>query len=184
VKAKFVFLFAFSFAQIVFAKSPALVAPSEWLLETSKITYFVKHPMHQVEGVSTAAKGKGVCDDKGCNFLIAAPVKSFDSGNSNRDAHMWQVTKAEEYPMASVSLKLASENVTGKQKTDLQVTLAGKTNTVPAEINVSNVGGKTHVTSEFVITFAGFQMERPSLLGVSVKDEIKISLEADWLKKK
>ncbi len=53
-------------------------------------------------GVSHAAKGKGVCTAGECNFLIAAPVKSFDSGDSNRDLHMLEVTRGAQFPMVIV----------------------------------------------------------------------------------
>jgi len=59
------------------------------VLEQSTLTYHVSHPLHQVDGVSHAPRGKGVCKDGQCDFLIAVPVKSFDSGDSNRDpAHV------------------------------------------------------------------------------------------------
>ncbi len=71
----------------------------QWVLEQSTLTYHVSHPLHQVEGVSHAARGKGVCHDGQCDFLIAAPVKSFDSGDSNRDLHMQQVAEAGQFPL-------------------------------------------------------------------------------------
>jgi hypothetical protein len=58
----------------------ATAADSQWVLEQSTLTYHVSHPLHQTDGVSHAARGKGVCHDRKCDFLIAVPVKSFDSG--------------------------------------------------------------------------------------------------------
>src|SRR5438552_9534186 len=71
----------------------APAADSQWVLEQSTLTYHVSHPLHQTDGVSHAARGKGVCHDGECDFLIAVPVKSFDSGDSNRDVHMVQATR-------------------------------------------------------------------------------------------
>ena len=51
---------------------------SQWVLEQSTLTYHMSHPMHQVEGVSRAAKGKGLCHAGQCDFLIAVPVKFFE----------------------------------------------------------------------------------------------------------
>jgi hypothetical protein len=70
----------------------------------STLTYHVSHPLHQSEGVSHAAKGKGVCHAGQCDFLIAVPVKSFDSGDSNRDLHMLQVTRGAEFPWSPYAL--------------------------------------------------------------------------------
>ncbi len=47
---------------------------SQWVLEQSTLTYHVSHPLHQVDGVSRAARGKGVCHAGQCDFLIAVPV--------------------------------------------------------------------------------------------------------------
>ena len=79
----------------LFFLAPSALAQtdSQWVLEQSTLTYHVSHPLHQVDGVSHAARGKGVCHAGQCDFLIAVPVKSFDSGDSNRDLHMLQVTR-------------------------------------------------------------------------------------------
>ena len=71
---------------------------SQWVLKQSTLTYHVSHPLHQTEGVSHAAKGKGICHAGQCEFLIAVPVKSFDSGDSNRDLHMLQVIGVPSFP--------------------------------------------------------------------------------------
>src|ERR1035438_7089321 len=81
-------------------------ADSQWVLEQSTLTYHVSHPLHQSEGVSKAARGKGVCQAGQCDFLIAVPVKSFDSGDSNRDLHMLQATRGAQFPMVIVRTRL------------------------------------------------------------------------------
>src|ERR1035437_9420828 len=81
-------------------------ADSQWVLGQSTLTYHVSHPLHQSEGISHAARGKGFCHDGQCDFLIAVPVKSFDSADSNRDIHMLQVTRGAEFPMVTVRTRL------------------------------------------------------------------------------
>src|ERR1700675_4681432 len=82
---------------------PALAqADRQWVLEQSTLTYHVSHPLHQTDGVSHAARGKGVCHAGQCDLLIAAPVKSFDSGDSNRDLHTLQVARGGQFPLISV----------------------------------------------------------------------------------
>src|SRR6202047_739230 len=82
---------------------------SQWVLEQSTLTYHVSHPLHESEGVSHAARGKGVCHAGQCEFLIAVPVKSFDSGDSNRDLHMLQVTRGAQFPMVTVRTRLPEQ---------------------------------------------------------------------------
>ena len=84
---------------------------SQWVLSQSTLTYHVSHPLHQTDGVSHAARGKGVCHAGQCDFLIAVPVKSFDSGDSNRDLHMLQVTRGGEFPMVTVRTQFARRRV-------------------------------------------------------------------------
>src|SRR5271167_224150 len=92
------------------AGAPALAqTDSQWALDQSTLTYHVSHPLHQTEGVSHAARGKGVCHAGQCDFLIAVPVKSFDSGDSNRDLHMVQATRGAAFPIVSVRTRLPED---------------------------------------------------------------------------
>src|SRR5271169_6473200 len=79
---------------------------SQWVLSQSTLTYHVSHPLHQTDGVSHAARGKGTCHAGQCDFLIAVPVESFDSGDSNRDLHMLQATRGAQFPLVSVRTRL------------------------------------------------------------------------------
>ena len=97
---------------VLLAALPAFTADSQWILSQNTLTYHVSHPLHQSEGVSHAAKGKGVCHEGQCEFLIAVPVKSFDSGDSNRDLHMLQVTRGAEFPLVTVRTRLPESTAT------------------------------------------------------------------------
>ena len=59
-----------------------------WELKQSELTYHIAYVLKKFSGTSLQAKGKGRCDSKTCEFLLGIPVKSFDSGDTNRDAHM------------------------------------------------------------------------------------------------
>src|ERR1700675_1204704 len=87
---------------------PALggAADREWVLRENTLAYHVSHALHQTEGVSHAARGKGVCDAGQCDFIIAVPIKTFDSGDSNRDLHMLQATRGAQFPIVSVRTRL------------------------------------------------------------------------------
>jgi len=96
---------------VIFAPLLA-AADGQWVLAKSTLTYHVSHPLHQSEGVSHEARGKGTCQAGQCNFLIAVPVKSFVSGDSNRDLHMLQVTRGAQFPLVTVRVSLP-ESVVG-----------------------------------------------------------------------
>ena len=86
----------------------------QWVLQESTLSYHVSHPLHEIDGVSHAARGKGVCHEGQCDFLIAAPVKSFDSGDSNRDLHMIQAARGAQFPMVTVRTRLSESELTSK----------------------------------------------------------------------
>src|ERR1700740_2912197 len=103
-------LTAFALLALSTLAIPALAQiDSQWVLEQSTLTYHVSHPLHQVDAVSHAAKGKGVCHAGQCDFLIAVPVKSFDSGDSNRDLHTLQVARGGQFPMVTVRTHLPED---------------------------------------------------------------------------
>src|ERR1700677_105103 len=103
-------------------------ADSQWLLQQSTLTYHVSHPLHQVEGASRAARGKGVCHAGQCELLIAVPVKSFDSGDSNRDLHMLQVARGGQFPMVTVRTRLPEDaSASATIQADLEIQFAGQT---------------------------------------------------------
>ncbi len=154
-------------------------ADEQWVLDQSTLTYLVSHPLHQTDGVSHAAKGKGVCHDGQCDFLIAVPVKSFDSGDSNRDLHMLQVTKGAEFPMVSVRTRLPeSDAKSATISTDLEIQFAGQTahyKQVPFQLTAQ--GNETKITGTISATLSDFKIEPPTLLTLPVKNEIPIHVE-------
>jgi len=100
---------------------------SQWMLEQSTLTYHMSHPMHEVNGVSRAAKGKGTCHAGRCDFLIAAPVRSFDSGDSNRDLHMVEATRGAQFPMVVVRTQFPETAMTAPiLYADLEVQFAAR----------------------------------------------------------
>jgi len=169
-------------AVALFAFSVVAKADTQWVLTQSTLTYHVSHPLHQTEGVSHAAKGKGICHAGECNFLIAVPVKSFDSGDSNRDLHMLQVTRGAEYPMVTVRTRLPESDETKSTiDADLQIQFAGQTaefKQVP--LKLEKQGNEVHITGTIPATLTDFKIEPPSLLTMPVKNEIPIRVDMSW----
>ena len=159
---------------------------SQWVLEQSTLTYHVTHPLHQVDGASRAARGKGVCHTGQCDFLIAVPVKSFDSGDSNRDLHMLQVTRGGQFPIVTVRTRLP-ENASGSAMihADLEVQFAGQTaryDQVPFQQTTQ--GNETRISGTIPATLSDFKIDPPSLLAIPVKNEIPVRVEMTWQRQK
>ena len=159
---------------------------SQWTLVQSTLTYHVSHPLHQVDGVSHAARGKGVCHTGQCDFLIAVPVKSFDSGDSNRDLHMLQVARGGQFPIVSVRTRL-SENTSasGTIHADLEVQFAGQTAKYSqVAFQMVTQGNQTRISGTIPATLTDFKIDPPSLLALPVKNEIPIRVDMTWQKEK
>ncbi|HUC53949.1 MAG TPA: YceI family protein [Candidatus Cybelea sp.] len=175
------------FIALLFLAFPALAqTESQWVLAESTLTYHVSHPLHQTDGVSHAARGKGVCRSGQCDFLIAVPVKSFDSGDSNRDLHMLQATRGGEFPMVTVRTSLPQEaSASASIYADLEIQFAGQTakyKQVPFE--QTKLGSDTKISGTIPATLSDFKIEPPSLLTVAVKNEIPVRVEMTWRKEK
>jgi len=155
---------------------------TQWVLQQSTLTYHVSHPLHQTEGVSHAAKGKGVCHVGQCEFLIAVSVKSFDSGDSNRDLHTLQVTRGAEFPLVTVRTRLPElAAASATVNADLEIQLAGQTaqyKQVPFKLETQ--GGETHITGTIPATLSDFKIDPPSLLTMPVKNEIPVRVDMTW----
>ena len=173
-------------AVLLLSATLAPAADSQWVLQQSSLTYQVSHPLHQVEGASHAARGKGVCSGGQCDFLIAVPVKSFDSGDSNRDLHMLQATRGAQYPMVTVRTQLPEQELASPTiRADLEVQFAGQTvhyRQVPFQV-VSR-GDETQLSGTVPATLSDFKIEPPSLLTIPVRNEIPVRVEMTWRKGK
>jgi hypothetical protein len=162
--------------------SRAIAADSQWVLDKSTLTYHVSHPLHQIDGVSHAARGKGICHAGQCDFLIAVPVKTFDSGDSNRDLHMIQVARGAQFPMVTVRVHLPES--AAAQETipaDLEIEFAGQTahfKQVPLQ-HVTQ-GSQARISGTIPATLTDFKIEPPSLLAIPTKNEIPIRVEMTW----
>jgi hypothetical protein len=157
-------------------------ADAQWTLQQSTLTYHLSHPLHQVDGVSHAARGKGVCHAGQCDFLVAVPLKSFDSGDSNRDLHMLQVARGAQFPMVTVRFHLP-ENAASQPTVhvDLEIEFAGQTAHFQ-QIAFQRVsqGSDARISGTIPAKLTDFKIDPPSLLAIPTKDEIPVRVEMTW----
>lgn len=165
--------------------APFALAQSQWMLLTSTLSYHMSHPIHEVDGTSTASRGKGTCENGTCNLLIAAPVNTFTSGDSNRDLHMIEVVRGAEFPMVVVRATFPeSELASATIDADLQVQFAGQTahyahvafQKTAADENEVRIAGRIPTTC------SDFKIERPTFLTVPIKNEIPVKVDMTWKK--
>ena len=178
-------LFIFLFISLLLALSNLYAVDQQWILKESTLTYHVSHPLHQSEGVSHAARGKGICHDGQCNFLIAVPVRSFESGDSNRDLHMLQVTRGADFPWSRCvpACRGPAENST-TIKADIEIQFAGQTAQYKqVAFEMTTQGNDKRISGTIPATLTDFKIEPPTLLTMPVKNEIPIRVEMTWHKR-
>jgi hypothetical protein len=162
---------------------PGVAQPDhQWVLEKSTLAYHVSHPLHDTDGVSHAARGKVVCHAGRCDVLIAAPVKSFESGDSNRDLHMLQATHGAEFPLVSVRIRLPESDLGSPTiHCDLEIEFAGQTARYRSvSFRQEKEGAFTRISGVVPATLSDFGIPPPSLLAVPVKNEMPVRVETTW----
>lgn len=187
---------AFLAAAFSLFAAPSLIAQSaqnqpapsqpdqQWIATQSTLTYHMSHPMHEVDGTSHAARGKGVCHAGSCEFLIAVPVKTFNSGDTNRDLHMIEAIRGAEFPMIVVHARFPESQIDAQWiHADLDVQFAGRTahySNVPFQR--TQQGTDVRITGSIPLTCSDFKITRPSFLTVPIKNEIPVKIDMTWHK--
>lgn len=142
----------------------------------------MSHPMHEVDGAGHAARGKGVCHAGQCDFLIAVPVRSFDSGDTNQDLHMMEAARGAQFPMVVVRAHFPETEIASSSiDADLEVQFAGQTAHsahVPFERTMEANG--VRITGAIPLTCSDFKIDRPSFLTVPIKNEIPVRVDMSW----
>lgn len=169
-------------AALLYAVPLFAQADKQWVLDQSTLTYHMSHPMHEVDGTSHAGRGKGVCHAGQCDFLVAAPVKSFDSGDSNRDLHMIQTTRGAQFPIVQVRFRLSQESLNSPTlDCDLEVQFAGNTaHYAHVQFHQTVEGANHHITGVVPATLTDFKIEAPTFLTVPIKNDIPVRVDMIW----
>lgn len=144
----------------------------------SSITYYLKHPLHEVEAVSKDADCLADIDtDKKeiKNVEVQVDVTSFDSGNSNRDSHAMEVIDALTYPYVTFSsseIKQVGDSLEVKGK----LTFHGISKDIDISVSPEWTGKELIVKGNFNISLTAFKVERPSLLLIPVDDDLRFHI--------
>jgi polyisoprenoid-binding protein YceI len=154
-------------------------APAPLDLRQGSLSYVVVHKLHQVRGTTRELEGKAVLlPDGSAKVQVRAKVASFDSGNSNRDEHMREVTHAVEHQYTSVkgTLKGVPLPLSGtvEKKLHAIVELNGEKQAVEIPIKLAPAEGAVRATFSFPISLDAFHVERPDLLFIKVDDRVVI----------
>lgn len=144
--------------------------------KSSKVEYAMKHPLHAWEAVSKESKSIIVFNDKSQKIEAVAviiPIKSFDSGNSNRDSHAIEVLEALKFPNVTFS----ASNI---QESGSELLVKGNLSfhgvTKPLELKVQQAISKTSIKiiGDFTVNMTDFNIEPPGLMGLKTEEKIAL----------
>ena len=160
-----------------------LCAPTEGKvldLREGTLSYTLVHKLHEVRGVTRQLEGRALIQPDGKALVqVRTRVASFDSGNSNRDEHMREVTHEGAHPYASVkgTLPGVSLPLLAPLETTLHATVELNGEKQPAEVPVKlePSDGGVRAKFSFPVSLEAFKVERPELLFVKVDDQLVIA---------
>ena len=149
---------------------------NEYTIKAGEITYYGYHFLHDWQGTSNQINGNFTFDSSLENFngFISIPIKSFDSGNTNRDSNMLVYCKGIKYPDISFRPKEIIKN-------DKLVTVngmlefAGNIQDLTISVNIKATSDSSFTAKgKFNILLSKFDIDRPSLLFTEIDDKISI----------
>jgi hypothetical protein len=156
--------------------------PAGQLLEVREgtLSYTVVHKLHEVHGTSRQVEGRALAQPDGTvRVQVRAKVATFDSGNSNRDAHMREATHDAAHPYAEVKGTMSGVTLplTEARQATLRATveLNGEKQAIDVPLKLEPVRGGVRATFTFPISLDRFKVERPELLLIKVDDRATIS---------
>ena len=143
----------------------------------SSISYAMNHPLHSWTGVSKEVSSVILADEKRDNITqvaVSVKISSFDSKNANRDSHTMEVTEALLYPNISFSSTSIIQNGDKLEVTGI-LKFHNVSQTITFEATKEMINAKAKITGEFKVKMTQFNIDPPSLMGMSTKDEFQIS---------
>lgn len=172
----------FVVALLLAAASLPVHAQSQWALVRSSLTWHIVHPVHTAEGTSHDARGKGVCGNGSCDFLIAVPLNTFKSGDANRDLHMLEIVRGAQYPMVVVRTQLPQSELNQPTvQANLTIQFAGQTvqyKDVPFQR--TQQGNDVEIKGTIPATCTDFRITPPSFLMMPIQNGIPVTVDLTW----
>jgi hypothetical protein len=110
------------------------------------------------------------------------PVKSFNSGDTNRDLHMIEATRGAQFPMITVRAHFPQNETSASTiEADLEVQFAGQTaHYAHVPFQLVQQGSSVRISGTIPLTCSDFKIDRPSFLAVPIKNEIPVHVEMSW----
>lgn len=151
----------------------------------STVAYTVENALHSV--VATTREPEGVLallPDGGLQVMVRASVRSFDSDNSNRDAHMLEVMDAMTHPHVVFKGVVPGFTPPAEYPATVRVDVRGvldfrgrkNPETVPVEL-VFVSPTEVRASARFDVSLTRYGVPLPSVMFVTLKDRCAVALD-------
>ena len=161
---------------IILCLSSNIVLAKDFKLARGQAEYTVSHLVKTVKGTSKELKGKMVCNDGSCEFLVAIAVKSFISSDSNRDSNMQTILEIIKYPLITVQGQLTESDLA---KDHFALLAKEKLHGVEKDYTLKLVK-KEQFSGSLTLSLKDHNVERPSLLTVAIENEVPVHFSLLW----
>ena len=169
---------------IVLLILPSLLMAQKKSLDkkNSSVTYAMNHILHSWTGTSKDLNGAVQLSGSGKieKVAIVTKVSAFDSENSNRDAHMMEVTEAIKYPNVSFYSTSIIETKPGELEVKGMLAFHGVNKETSFKAIATTKGSTSMVKGEFIFLLEDYNLERPSFMLNKVDNEVKLSFEVSY----
>ena len=150
--------------------------------KNSFVSYDMKHLLHSWTGTSRDLNGVAQMGVNGKleKVALVAKLGTFDSENSNRDAHMLEVTEALKYPNISFYSTSIIESKPGELDVKGVLQFHGISKETSFKASISSKGSTSTSKGEFIFLLEDYKVERPSFMLNKVDNEVKIKFEVSF----
>ncbi|MEI7011757.1 YceI family protein [Leptospira licerasiae] len=165
---------------ILFLLNISSVFSEELKLQESQINFIAIHPFKTVNGKCSGATISPMTLTQGPAGLqipklvkIEIPLSQIKSGDENRDEH---IIESLGYPTIT-NISFTSTSITAKDNEwtiSGNLTIKGKTKAIKSVATIQKEGQDTILSGKFQVLMSDFDVERPSLLFATAKDEVSI----------
>ncbi|GBF37564.1 YceI family protein [Leptospira johnsonii] len=165
---------------ILFLLSISSTFSEELKLQESQINFIAIHPFKTVYGKCSGTTVSPTSLTVSGNSLqipklikIEIPLSEIKSGDENRDEH---IIESLGYPTIT-SISFTSTSITAKDNEWTitgNLTVKGKTKSIKSIASIQREGQETILSGKFQVLMSDFDVERPSLLFATAKDEVSI----------
>lgn len=145
-------------------------------LKKGEANFEIKVMMKKVDTQSTEVKGKISCTDA-CEYLLAIPLKSFTSEDSNRDLNMFTAIEADKYKVTTARGTFSKSMMDAPEgKIEALIDFHGVKKLY--SVFLKNKATKASLT----LDLDAHGVERPSLFGLKMDRMLPVEFILEWNK--